>query len=276
MAPISLVRITALSVVLAFAVIVLGLSAALTSTTEKFLDGFFEFAALGIATAALTIITLPIMIILEVLRPGVTFTSMIAVELSWLSILWVLWLATAADSAQAGQATFISGCDYIDSTVKAACQQTAGIQAFSFLNWIILMGYTILILVLSLIAHSRQHTGVWKSSVAQAPFFAPSAAPAIPPVTSQPAAAPAASYGPSTVGPGGYEAQHIVHSASGGVHSASGGVHSASGGVHSASGGVHSASGGVHSASGGMHSASASQGGTGPASVQGGTVHETV
>jgi hypothetical protein len=49
------------AVVLGFAVIVLGLSSALTSTTENYLAGFFEFAALAIATASLTIITLPIM-----------------------------------------------------------------------------------------------------------------------------------------------------------------------------------------------------------------------
>jgi hypothetical protein len=53
------------------------------------------------------------------------------------AILWVLWLATGADSAQAGQLTFISGCGYIDSVVEGACRQTAAIQAFSFLNWII-------------------------------------------------------------------------------------------------------------------------------------------
>ncbi|KAJ7499323.1 hypothetical protein FB451DRAFT_954409, partial [Mycena latifolia] len=161
------------AVVLGFAVIVLGLSAALTSTTEEFLAGYFEFAALAIATAALTLITLPIMIALEFLRPSTAFTSMIVVELSWLSILWVLWLATAADSAQAGQLTFISGCGYINNSIEGACRETAAIQAFSFLNWIILMTYTTLILVLTIIASARKHTGVWKSSVADAPFFTP-------------------------------------------------------------------------------------------------------
>ncbi|KAJ7162610.1 hypothetical protein C8R43DRAFT_947114 [Mycena crocata] len=226
MALIPLIRLVALSVVLAFAVIVLGLSAALTATTEKYLAGFFEFAALAIATASLTLITVPIMIVLERIRPGAAFTSMIAVELSWLSILWVLWLATAADGAQAGQLTFISGCGYIDSVVDSACRESAGIQAFSFLNWLILMVYTILILVLTIIASTRKHTGVWKSSVAEAPFFTPGAAPAIPPVTSQPSSAPAGSYGAS--------AQPV------------------------------------------SHSAAPSQGGTGPSSVQAGTVHHSV
>jgi len=234
MALIPLIRLVALSVVLGFSVIVLGLSAALTSTTEKFLDGFFEFAALGIATASLTIITLPIMIALEHRRPGAVFTSMIVVELSWLSVLWVLWLATGADAAQAGQ-IFISGCGYDDKIVDGACRETAGVQAFAFLNWIILLAYTIFILILTIIAASRKHAGVWKSSVTTAPFFTPGAATTAPPVTSQPASAPAGSYGnPSTVNAGGYEPQPI------------------------------------------SHGTAASQGGTGPASVQAGTVHQTV
>ncbi|KAJ7367895.1 hypothetical protein DFH08DRAFT_1070694 [Mycena albidolilacea] len=232
MAPISLIRMTVLSTVLAFAVIVVGLAASLTSTTEKYLDGYFEFAALAIATAGLTIITVPIMIALEITRAGTAFTSMIVVELSWLSILWVLWLATAADSAQVAANTFVSCSDYFLKSIEGACRQTSGIEAFAFLNWIILLGYTILILVLSLIAHSRQHTGVWKSSVAQAPFFTPSAAPAIPPATSQPEAAPAVSYGPSTVSPGGYEAPQTVHSGGAVSHGGTGPASVQAGTVH--------------------------------------------
>ncbi|KAJ7087230.1 hypothetical protein B0H15DRAFT_303966 [Mycena belliarum] len=227
MALIPLIRLIALSVVLGFAVIVLGLSAALTSTTETFLGGYFEFAALAIATACLTLITLPIMIALEFLRSGSAFTSMIVVELSWLSILWVLWLATAAEGAQAGQFTFVSGCGYIDSTVEGACRQTAAIQAFSFLNWLILLAYTTLILVLTIIAASRKHAGVWKSSVGNAPFFTQGKGPA-----AQPTSAPAGSTadGGYTTQP--YTAQPVTQHTTGGT-----------------------------------------MGGTGPASVQAGTVH---
>ncbi|KAJ7179507.1 hypothetical protein C8R46DRAFT_642643 [Mycena filopes] len=230
MAVVPLIRLVALSVVLAFAVIVLGLSAALTATTEKYLGGYFEFAALAIATALITLLTVPVMIALEFMRPGAVFTSMIVVELSWLFIVWVLWLATAADAAQEGQ-IFISNCgDYLDGTVKTACQEAQAVQAFSFLNWIILMIYTIFILVLAITAASRKHTGVWKSSVADAPFFTPGNESSIPPVTSQPESAPAGSlgHGPHSVSTGGYEAQHITTGA----------------------------------------------GGTGPASVQAGTVHQ--
>ncbi|KAJ7229058.1 hypothetical protein GGX14DRAFT_555099 [Mycena pura] len=227
---IPLIRLVALSVVVAFAVIVLGLSAALTATTEKYLNGFFEFAALAIATASITMITVSVMIVLEFLKPGRAFTSKIVFELSWLFILWVLWLATAADASNSTQLTFISGCGYVDSVINGACRETAGIQAFAFLNWLIraypipafplaclpfimrhrliaVMFYTILISTLATIAHARKHSGVWMSSVGEAPFFTPSAATAIPPV--QPAAAPAGLYGPNgNAASGAYEPQY--------------------------------------------------------------------
>ncbi|KAF8211541.1 hypothetical protein K438DRAFT_1752269 [Mycena galopus ATCC 62051] len=236
MAAIALIRLIVLSVVLGFSVIVLALSAALTSTTETYLDGYFTFAALAIATAGLTLITLPIMIALEYTHSGGAFTSMVLVELVWLSILWVLWLATAADAAQNASDTFLVSCgDYLNDKVKGACNETSAIQAFSHLNWIILLAYTVLILVLSITAHNRQHTHVWKSSVGGAPFFTPGAAPANPPATSQPAHAGGISYPPTEVNAGGYEAPQVVHSMSG-----------------------------------------SQSGGTGPASVQAGTVHQTV
>lgn len=47
-----------------FAIIVLGLAADLTSLTEEGLGGFFTFAAMGIAVAALTLLTLPVMYVL--------------------------------------------------------------------------------------------------------------------------------------------------------------------------------------------------------------------
>ncbi|KAF8211543.1 hypothetical protein K438DRAFT_1958637 [Mycena galopus ATCC 62051] len=216
MAALALIRHIVLSVVLGFSVIVLGLSAALTSTTETYGDTYVTFAALAIATAGLTLITLPIMIALEYTQSGGAFTSMVLIELVWFSILWLLWLATGADTAQEASDTFHFSCgDYLNDIVKGACNQTSAIQAFSFLNWIILLAYTILILVLSIIAHNRQHTGVWKSSVRDAPFFTPAAAPVNP--TFQPADAAGVSYSLTQFNVGGYkyEAPHVVHSMSG-------------------------------------------------------------
>ncbi|KAF7331725.1 hypothetical protein MKEN_00052300 [Mycena kentingensis (nom. inval.)] len=252
MAVIPLIRLVTLAVVLVFSVIVLGLASGLTSTTVKYLNGYFEFAALAIATAGITMITVPIMIAFEFLRPGAAFTSKIAIEISWLAILWVLWLATAADASHAASLTFLSSdCgNYLSDTIEEACRETAGVQAFSFLNWIILMAYTGLILVLTLIAQSRKHQGVWLGSVAEAPFFTPNNnESSIPPVTTQTTGTAPGSYSMNPVQQGGtynveayqpqetyqqqpYQPQQIV-----------------------------------------PHSTGASEGGTGPASLATGTVH---
>ncbi|KAJ7067922.1 hypothetical protein C8F01DRAFT_1246479 [Mycena amicta] len=237
MALVPLIRLVTLGVALGFSVIVLGLAAGLTSTTETYLGGYFEFAALAIATASITLITVPIMIALEFIQPGRAFTSKIAVELSWLFILWVLWLATAADATNSASLTFISDCgNYISSKIEGACRETAGVQAFAFLNWLILMAYTIFILVLTVIAQTRKHSGVWLTSVSEAPFFTRNE-PEIPPVTSQPAGTTAGSYSLNPVQAGGYNVEPYESQP--------------------------------------IHSAAASEGGTGPASVQAGTVHQT-
>lgn len=52
-----------------FAVIVLGLSAHLTSLTERFFDGYLVFAAMGIAVAILTILTFPVLLVYLYLYP---------------------------------------------------------------------------------------------------------------------------------------------------------------------------------------------------------------
>ncbi|KAJ6631873.1 hypothetical protein B0H10DRAFT_1771114, partial [Mycena sp. CBHHK59/15] len=168
------------AVVSLFALIVLCLGAALVNTTETYLGGYFSFAALGIATAVLTIATVPAMIALEIMRPGGA-TSMIAVEIPWFGFLWILWLSTGAESAEASY-LFLAGCgdaaadEFADSIALGACREITALQAFSFLNWIILFFYTTALLVLSGVAASRKHAGVWKASVATAPFFAPPAA----------------------------------------------------------------------------------------------------
>ena len=86
-----------------FALIVIILGALVTNFSDKFLDGFFNYAALGIATGLLTLLTLPTMFVyrtisffffffwcctnllrlaLSMVRKGAV-TSMIAVEIAW-------------------------------------------------------------------------------------------------------------------------------------------------------------------------------------------------
>jgi hypothetical protein len=168
-----IIRILALAVALLFALITLGLAADITRTTEEAISGYYYFAVLAIATSVLTLVSLPVLIVVDLIRTG-AFTSMIVVELGWLSILWVLWLATGADTADVSSKIFISGCNYVHPILETTCRETAAIAAFSFLTWIILFGYVILLFVFSVMAANKGHS-VWTSSVKETDFSAPPA-----------------------------------------------------------------------------------------------------
>lgn len=127
-----------------FSVIVLGLSAHLIALTEQSFSSYLIFCALGVATAGLTIATVPVMyliitsvyssplnlflhrLFIDIMRRG-AFTSMILVELIWLCktfiscstwlvtfcravVLWVLWVATAGEAVDASNLLFPTGC----------------------------------------------------------------------------------------------------------------------------------------------------------------------
>ncbi|KAJ7753538.1 hypothetical protein B0H16DRAFT_1544455 [Mycena metata] len=176
--PLTLIRVVVFSTSIFFALLDLALAGAVTSTSTASFNVYFPYAALAIATAILTFLTLPAMLALEKFRPGGP-TSMIIVEICWLFLLSILWLATGADAADYESVGFWFACGNPEeqgSVDRAACSQISAIAAFAFLNWIILMGYIGTLLVLSLAAASRKHTGVWTSSVADAPFGAPAPA----------------------------------------------------------------------------------------------------
>jgi len=134
------------------------------------LNGAFTFASLGIASAVISIVTLPVLLLVDVLRTG-AFTSMIVVELPWLLINWVLWLATGALAAQFDQG-LNNNCDLVLDTFLTSCHEIQGIEAFGFLNWLLLMVYSIVVLVMAIIGSSNGHT-TWTSSVKHANFLGP-------------------------------------------------------------------------------------------------------
>ncbi|THU93800.1 hypothetical protein K435DRAFT_779702 [Dendrothele bispora CBS 962.96] len=128
-------RLGALVALILCALVVLGLSAHLTSKSEQAapFHRIFAFEGLGIATGAITIATVPLMVGVDLTRKG-AFTSMVVVELTWL-----------------------------DET--AACRETQAVAAFGFLGWIILMFYWVFLLIISITAASHGNSRVWFSSV---------------------------------------------------------------------------------------------------------------
>ncbi|TBU31292.1 hypothetical protein BD311DRAFT_752995 [Dichomitus squalens] len=177
-----ILRLAALSFAVLSGIIVASLSAHITAFIEENFATYYVYAALGIATGGLTFFTVPVLLLVDFLRTG-AFTSYIIVELSWLSVLWVLWLATGAltvnDTAAVG---VFQSCDYIFVWVNQICHETQAIEAFSFLAWIVLMGYTVTLLVIALIS-ARRGKPIWTSSVKQ---YAPAPAATAQPVISQP------------------------------------------------------------------------------------------
>jgi len=166
------VRVAVLTVAIIFSIIVLGLAAELTSESNTYFEVTFDFAALAITSAAISIATLPVLMIVDMVRTG-AFTSMVVVELVWLFVVWVLWLSTGALAAQFNSVEFDSNCALVRLVFLTACHEEQAIVAFSFLIWMMLMVYSIIVLVMAIIGSSRGHH-VWTNSVKNANFLAPS------------------------------------------------------------------------------------------------------
>ncbi|KAJ3544173.1 hypothetical protein NMY22_g2875 [Coprinellus aureogranulatus] len=158
-----LLRIGVFGSVCVLSLIVFALSAHIISVTSTARYGYyFTFTALGLATALLTLISLPAIYVISIKRRG-AFTSYIGVEVGWCWFLWIMWVATASHTVGFG-VNFCSG---------GLCSEAQVIEAFSFLNWLAMMGYTITLLAFAIMLHMRGHTNVWTAEVTTFDWNAP-------------------------------------------------------------------------------------------------------
>ncbi|CAA7270676.1 unnamed protein product [Cyclocybe aegerita] len=169
-----LVRTGVFGVVSLFALIAIILAALVTNFASTHFFSHFGFAALGIATGILTILTLPVMWFLSVKRKG-AITSMTVFEIAWTWFLWIMWVSVGGSTVN----TFwFVGCEDASSLItgdlETACRSTQGLAAFGFLNWIALLFFNIFLLTLAIRQHMRGHTGIWTSYVTEVDFTAPS------------------------------------------------------------------------------------------------------
>ncbi|KAJ7804835.1 hypothetical protein B0H14DRAFT_3883262 [Mycena olivaceomarginata] len=112
-----IVRLAILVTVSLFALISMSLAAALIASASQdgpFLDIALVTPTLAIVVAILTLLTAPLMIALEIVRPGAYFTSMIIFEILWLGFLSVMWLASGA--AQAVDNIVLTAACTVDSS----------------------------------------------------------------------------------------------------------------------------------------------------------------
>lgn len=169
----ALVRLPVFVFLIVCTLVVLGLDAHfVNATTKTYSVGGFgynysfhgsapAFASLGVATAVLTLVSVVPMFVIDFLRKGAA-TSFVVVELAVLGVLWVLWLATAADTANFGSC----------SSTDTWCSQFQAAEAFSFLAWLALMAYWIILLVFAIIAANNGHGQIWFTGVTEADFSA--------------------------------------------------------------------------------------------------------
>jgi len=167
MAVIYFLRTIAFLTSVALSVIVLGVASDLTDfTTHAFIPFYWSFQALAIATAVLTLLTLPIMLIVDLMRPG-TWLSKIVVELAWVFILWVLWLATAGSTSTVNATLLSHDCTRYPGRSSTACSEIQVTEAFAFINWLLLLSYTVLVLTFS-VSSAIKGQVVWFLSVREA------------------------------------------------------------------------------------------------------------
>jgi len=166
----SRVRTVVFSVVSLFAFLELALGAAITNwTSTNFLGSYFTFAAVGIATAVLTLLSLPVMLFLSLKRKG-AITSMILIEFAWTWFLWIMWVSTGGSTASVFMLTDCSG-RFIDN-FESLCREVQAFQAFGFLTWIILFGYNMFLLVLAIRQQMRGNSSIWRSYILETDFSA--------------------------------------------------------------------------------------------------------
>ncbi|KAG6853221.1 hypothetical protein C0991_005888 [Blastosporella zonata] len=139
------------------AVIVLALCAHVTNTTTTLLGGYFAFAALGIATSVLAILTLPVMLVVDNMRKG-AFTSMILVEQSI--------LPPAANLAPFKHLRISRGLLVRTSHQLPSNERVSRI-------YIPVFGYLVALVTFSIMLANRGYNRVWYQSVKETEFNAP-------------------------------------------------------------------------------------------------------
>jgi len=118
------------------------------------------------------------MLVIDYFRHGSIF-SYIIVEIVSLSLLSFLWLSTGSYAAWKDNQIIAlfpgeSSCDFglLDASPGDIqfCHQIKAIMAFSFLTWILLMSYTVVLVVLAIRAKGRGNSA-WTTGVRDGVLF---------------------------------------------------------------------------------------------------------
>ncbi|KIK20381.1 hypothetical protein PISMIDRAFT_682330 [Pisolithus microcarpus 441] len=167
MAIIPLLRTIVFALVTLLSLVVLGICAHIEYLTSGNSSTYLSFAAFGLASACVTVVTLPLFFILGHARRGV-FTSMIIFEIIWFLVLWVLWVATSGDTVVDKAFYFPDGCIFNNyPTINQICYEVTVVEAFAFLNFFAVFFYYDVLVLYAIISAIRGR-GIWTMSVREA------------------------------------------------------------------------------------------------------------
>jgi len=170
MAAIETARLIIHSLLLIFTTIVFGIACFFTSLSAGFdtVNGPFPLAV--------SLITYAVVISIRVLEhfTRTTIGLMVAVELVWTGILGIFWLSVAGSNSALG----LFFCDFSfgfdDFSDNAFCGPFRALMAFSWLNWLLLWGWSITLFILAVIAAVRGNKRVWVAPTTTTTFLASS------------------------------------------------------------------------------------------------------
>ncbi|KAF8760224.1 hypothetical protein RHS01_01971 [Rhizoctonia solani] len=154
------VRLASYGTVLVFSLIMLGISGSVFGSSPG-IDVIL--ALILLAASSITWVFMFPALLVSIFRRG-SFLSWVAIELGICGFLWVLWLASAAytTSLSAGIAL---NCDLASDTgAESSCRQYQAVQAFSWLNWVILFAYIVLVIALAIKATNKGQS-VWTMEI---------------------------------------------------------------------------------------------------------------
>ncbi|PIL26018.1 hypothetical protein GSI_11772 [Ganoderma sinense ZZ0214-1] len=169
-------RLGSLTLAAITAVIVLGLSISTTRAVHQLLNGAFDgeslnYANLGIASGAMAILTLPVMLFVDFINDGKTGLPII-IEVPWLCVLWVMFLATGISTKNFVHQVNPNGvsCDEIGrlgsqfDEFKKICDEWEPIEIVSWISAGLLFLYSVTLLIISIL---RAYGGksMWGTSV---------------------------------------------------------------------------------------------------------------
>ncbi|KAJ1308541.1 hypothetical protein OPQ81_004242 [Rhizoctonia solani] len=157
-------RLVSFATVLAFSLIVLGISGYWVSLLEGVATSLATSSSFSLAVSVITWAFMFPVLLVSTLRRG-SFLSWVAMELGICGFLWVLWLASAAYTTSMSAGITLN-CDLaLTAAVESVCRQYQAIQAFSWLNWLILFAYLVLVIIFAVKAMNKGQS-VWTMEIA--------------------------------------------------------------------------------------------------------------